>query len=164
MNNKKLEEVFDVEVTEVIPPTKPSQTLPAVPPKPKQTARQIRDEELEKFLHEDLAAFRTDLDTIVDNGQSALAEVLSIATQGQHPRFFEAAAMLIKSINEANRERIELHLKVSQIRKNQAETAGGGAGGGINIEKGVFLGTTQQLLEMLNTKKPLTHEPTPDSE
>ena len=158
MNNNNLEKVFDVDV-EVLPPEPPK--IPPVPalPKPKQSVKDIKNEELEKFLIDDLKVSREDLDTIIDLGKDALSQVLTIASEGQHPRFFEAAAMLIKSINEANRERMELYLKISQIRKNQADV-GDNKSGNVNIEKGVFIGTTQQLLEMLNgAKKELKHEP-----
>ena len=110
----KLADVFDVEITEVIPPAKP---LVA-----KKTDTPVADP-LEKDLLSDLQASRVDFDTIIELGKTALENVLSIADQGQHPRFYEAAAILIKNISDANKERLELHLKLSQIRKNQADAA-----------------------------------------
>lgn len=140
--NQILNEVFDVDVVEV------TENLPVIPLKSK-TNIPLVDTIDEKHLKEDIQATREDLDTIIDLGKTALEQVLSIAGEGQHPRFYEAAAMIIKSINEAARERVELHLKVSEIRKNQSEV---GQKPTINVDKAIFTGSTMELLKIINPR------------
>lgn len=109
----------------------------------------------EAALIQDMENSRRDFDTIMTLGKDALEKVLNIAEEGQHPRFFEAAGLMIKSLTDANRERVELHLKLSQIRKNQVDIQRiiDPKISPITIDKAIFTGTTKDLLELVNPKK-----------
>jgi CHASE3 domain sensor protein len=142
----KLTQIFDVEVEDVAQKQQKTTALTTKPP----VRTDIIEAKLDADLLSDLQASRQDFDTIIDLGKTALETVLSIAEQGQHPRFYEAAAMLLKSINEANKERMDVFVKLAQIRKLQAEV---GKGPDITVEKGIFVGTTQQLQALMNPRK-----------
>lgn len=134
-----LDAVFEIQDNLPVPVTPPKKPVPYV-----------YDDE--NALIEDLKSSRADFDTVIEQGQTALVEVLSIATQGQHPRFYEAAAMLIKSITEANKERMDIHVKLNEIRQKQSLLGSGGKGPTVNVDKAMFFGTTEELQAMMKKK------------
>lgn len=136
-----INQTFDVEVEEI------KSNYPV--PKVRDNAQVVTVTDPEQALIADLQSSREDFDEIIERGKEALQTVLEIAEEGQHPRFFEAASMMIKSLTDANRERMEIHLKLNQIRKIQRES---GQEGPVNIEKALFVGTTSELLELVNPR------------
>jgi hypothetical protein len=104
---------------------------------------------LETDLHQDYNSSRENTQELMKLGKAALSEVLTIASAGQHPRFFEAAALMIKTLAETNMGFMDTQTKLYQIKKAQGEL---GVGGDVNIEKAVFVGTTAELLKAINKK------------
>ena len=107
---------------------------------------------LERDLHQDYNSSRDNTQELMELGKAALSEVLTIASSGQHPRFFEAAALMIKTLSETNMGFMDTQTKLYQIKRAQGEL-GGVSDGGVNIEKAVFYGTTADLLKELNNNK-----------
>lgn len=139
-----LNEIFDINKEEKannLPIIIQSKPVPPVDP-------------IDNTLIPDFVTSRENIDAIMDMGRAALEKVLEIAQEGQHPRFYEAAALLIKNLSDANYQYVELHEKVSRIRKNNSDSGHGNNNGPkINIEKAVFTGTTSDLLKQVNPRK-----------
>lgn len=108
-------------------------------------------------LLEDYNSSRDNTQDLMDVGKQALQEVLAIASQGQHPRFFEAAALLIKTLNETNMNFMDTQEKLYRVKRTQQDL-GLESHRPINIEKAVFIGTTTDLLKQVNAKKQINVE------
>jgi len=93
---------------------------------------------------EDIAYVRSMMYDTIKTSHDALEEMLEIAKQSQHPRAFEVVAALLNTMREANKDLLDLHKKRKDLRKeeitiNNKET----------INNNLFVGTTQELLDML---------------
>lgn len=122
----------------------------------KTTKKGFNDNEtLESQIYEDYIKSRDNFDNILESGSTALEKVLDIAEQGQHPRFFEAAALLLKTLSEANKEYMEIHLKMVQIKKTKAEISGNispDLGNSVTVDKAIFIGSTKDLLNQIKPR------------
>lgn len=136
----ELNEVFEIE------PVKTEEQLPTLISETKKL------DPIDETLIQDFTTSRDNVDAIMDMGRTALQKVLEIAQEGQHPRFYEAAALLIKNLSDANFQYMEIHEKVSRIRKNNADS-GHEDSPKISIEKAIFTGTTADLLKQVNPRK-----------
>ncbi len=105
---------------------------------------------LSNDLLEDYNSSRENTQELMEVGKQALQEVLAIASQGQHPRFFEAAALMIKTLNETNMNFMDSQEKLYRIR--QAQQNLGIASKPTDTTKIVFMGTTKDLLDQLKAK------------
>jgi hypothetical protein len=146
--SSNLNTIFDVDATkaiQTIPLTKSN--VPTVFKKPK-----IEQEKIDTDLLQDYETSRNNLDTLMILGQKALTDVLEIANQGQHPRFFEAAATLIEKLNQTNQNYIDIQKKIAEIRKLNMDVNGETASP-VNVDKAVFVGSTAELLSLINPRK-----------
>ena len=57
----------------------------------------------------DFQSARTNIKTIIDQGQEALSGILDLASASEHPRTFEVAGQLIKTLVDANKDLLGLH-------------------------------------------------------
>jgi len=107
---------------------------------------------VDSALIPDFNTSRDNIDAIIAMGRQALEQVLEIAQEGQHPRFYETAAILIKNLSDANKDYLDVHEKISRIRKNNAEVNGGSTPS-IQIKNAVFTGTASDLLKQVNPRE-----------
>ena len=92
--NKNLSEIFDVEPIE----EKFIETLPVVV---NDNANQI---------DADAEFARTNMRSLIDNGNRALTELASVANQSESPRAYEVLATMMKNLAEMNKDLLELFL------------------------------------------------------
>lgn len=104
----------------------------------------------EKELHDDYLSSMEDYTTLMDQGKAALTEILTIATASQNARFFEAAALMIKTLADTNSGRMDVHQKLHQIKKLKQEL--GLEIGKTTIEKAIFVGSTSDLLKQIKPR------------
>ena len=108
------------------------------------------DQELErnKDIEEDYEFQRTTLYGLVSQGQTALANLVSLAEQSQHPRAYEVAGQLMKTTGELAKDLIELQVTMNKV----SNTKNGGGPQKVVNNNSVFVGDTNQLLEALNAR------------
>lgn len=88
---------------------------------------------------------RCNITNIIQKGQEALDGILDVAERSQHPRSYEVAATLIKTLSDANKDLLEL----SKQKKNiDGETQPQ------QVTNNLFVGSTAELQKLI--KK--THE------
>lgn len=127
--NEKLSEIFDVEPVEVTPP---SSNLPAVV-------------ETDNAVESDTEFARQNIKALIQKGSSAVDEILTVAKHSEHPRAYEVAGILIKSMADLNKDLLEL-----QKRKRDLQIPGKESGSkDLNIDKAVFVGSTAELMKLL---------------
>lgn len=141
-----LNEIFDIEPQE----QEPKKEIVPISPKPI-----VKEDPVDDTLIPDFITAKDNIDAIMEMGRGALEKVLTIAEAGQHPRFYEAAAILIKNLSDANKDYLDVHEKVSRIRKNNNDSGhqNSNQSAKINIEQAVFTGTATELLQQVNPRK-----------
>ncbi len=104
----------------------------------------------EQDLTSDYKSSRTNFDILIDQGQLALQDILTLASQSQHPRMFEVAALMIKTLAETNASKLDVHEKLYKIKKLQNDV-GVGTGTG-PIKNAIFVGSTSELLKHIKPR------------
>ena len=131
---KNMEEIFDVtsSPTPVVPVVK-KQQLPSV----------VDKETLEEDLTDAYEQTKANLQDLIDQGKDAMAEILQIEKDGQHPRAFEVYGTLLKNVVDANKELLAVQKQMRDMdKKNQASTT--------NIDKAAFfVGSTSELNKLI---------------
>lgn len=131
MTTDKLSEVFDVKPISSIN----TNLSPIV---------EIKNDALEH----DYETTRSNLHSILTQGQDALFHALEVAKQSEHPRAFEVVGGLMKHLSDINTQLLDLHKKKQSIEApvKQAQSAQ-------VTNNSIFVGSTSELSKMLNDLK-----------
>jgi hypothetical protein len=89
---------------------------------------------------------KENLQTIIDQGQEAMDEILNIAKAGQHPRAFEVYGTLLKNMVDANKELLNIQKQIRDIDEEKKQKTG------TNIDKAIFVGSTAELNKLIKGK------------
>jgi len=98
----------------------------------------------------DFAEVRKNLKELIDVGKAALDGIMQVASEGESPRAYEVAAIIMRQIADANNNLIDLHKRVKDIRhiaaheKQSAQTITNNA---------IYLGSTKDLQEYLRLQR-----------
>ena len=118
-------------------PTKTSE------PKEEFKAPVPRKEEKEKGdIDNDHKYSRENYYNLIEKGQEAIEGILDVAKEGQHPRAYEVAGNLIKSVADTVDKLQDLNKKLKDL-KELPKTANA------NIKNALFVGSTAELQKML---------------
>lgn len=93
----------------------------------------------------DLDTSRDNLHNALDVSKQALEDLLMIARQSQHPRAYEALNSMIKTYAD-----ISIGLSDYQIKKQKLQPRSNDDEGAQNITNNLFVGSTAELLQMMN--------------
>lgn len=99
----------------------------------------------------DFNEVRKNLKDLIDVGKVALDGIMQVASEGESPRAYEVAAILMKQIADANNNLIDLHKKVKDIRHVTAHESKQSAQSITN--NAIYLGSTKDLQEYLKLQK-----------
>lgn len=136
--DKKLSELFDIEptISDVDPKNEnKEQPLEVVQVQPVNTVEQ------------DAEFARTNIKSLINSGSVAMNELLVVARDSQHPRAYEVAANMLKSLADLNKDLLEIQKKKRDllIVPGQQNTDPNN----VNIDKAVFVGSTSELLKLI---------------
>ena len=113
------------------------------PPKEEFKAPLPRKEEKEKGdIDNDHKYSRENYYNLIEKGQEAIEGILDVAKEGQHPRAYEVAGNLIKSVADTVDKLQDLNKKLKDL-KELPKTANA------NIKNALFVGSTAELQKML---------------
>tara|TARA_Y100001935_G_scaffold206995_1_gene176209 strand:- start:204 stop:602 length:399 start_codon:yes stop_codon:yes gene_type:complete len=124
--NEVLDIANDVSVEEV------KKTLPAVP--------EDKDPDI------DFETGRKNLYNLLDKGNEAIDGILELAKEGEHPRAYEVAGQLIKTVSEVSQNLLDLQDKLKKVKDIPDK-------GPKNVTNALFVGSTTELQKMLKEKK-----------
>ena len=84
--------------------------------------------------------------SLVERGQDAIDGILDIAKESEHPRTYEVAGQLIKTVAEVTEKLGDLQEKMKKLKDvpNNAPK---------NVTNALFVGSTAELQKMLKGKK-----------
>ena len=127
MNNiPELNKLFNIEETkqEALPVLMPSQSL-----------------ELDK--EDDYQLARATLRKLIVKGEDTLDEMINLAKNSEHPRTYEVAGQLIKTMSDVAKDLLELQKKVKDLNSENDKPSIGTQN---NV---VFPGSTTELMKLL---------------
>lgn len=93
---------------------------------------------------------RTTQRDLIGMGTEAVEDALKVAKESQNPRAYEVAGNMLKNISDIADKLMILHEKKKDIENKNKN---GGAPPQINVEKGVFVGSTSELLKQIRQDK-----------
>ena len=127
----KLNEVLDIASDVTVEEVK--KTLPI-------TAPEDKDPDV------DFETGRKNLYNLIDKGNEAIDGILELAKEGEHPRAYEVAGQLIKTVSEVSQNLLDLQDKLKKVKEvpNNAPK---------NVTNALFVGSTTELHKMLKEKK-----------
>jgi len=109
----------------------------------------------EPELNKDYTNVRDNLHHIIDSGQVAIDGILRVASEGESPRAYEVVSQLIKSVSDANKDLIDLHKKMKDIKKEDPD----GPLAGTITNNTLFVGSTKELQDMVKQNvKQIEHD------
>ena len=123
-----LDEVFDVESTDII-----------VDPEVKDIAPSQKPE-----LQQDYEVTRGQLHNLVMKGEEAIERILDVARSSDHPRAYEVAGQLIKNVADVADKLIDLQKKMKDIDEKAATKSGP-----TTVNNTMFVGSTSELAKLL---------------
>ena len=126
----KLNEVLDIANDVTVEEVK--KTLPI-------TAPEDKDPDV------DFETGRKNLYNLIDKGNEAIDGILELAKEGEHPRAYEVAGQLIKTVSEVSQNLLDLQDKLKKVKEvpNNAPK---------NVTNALFVGSTAELQKMLKEK------------
>ena len=100
---------------------------------------------------------RKNMKELIKTGEDAIDGILRVATEGDAPRAYEVAAQMIKTVADCNKDLIELHKKMKEIKKeeinlNQHNTT----------NQSIYVGSTSELQDLINQSRSSKKALTPD--
>lgn len=128
MDNKfsKLEETLDVETT-IVPISKED--------------IEVKSPEISNDPQKDYEYSRGQLYSLISKGQEAVDGILEIAQESGHPRAFEVAGQLIKSVADTTDKLIDLQKKMRDLDSPQK--------GPTTVNNSLFVGSTAELSKLI---------------
>ena len=102
----------------------------------------VGDDDIDK----DYEYQRQNFYSLVERGQDAIDGILDIAKESEHPRTYEVAGQLIKTVAEVTEKLGDLQEKMKKLKDvhNNAPK---------NVTNALFVGSTAELQKMLKGKK-----------
>jgi|688.fasta_scaffold1446773_1 hypothetical protein len=123
--DKKLSDIFDIKPAEIIPETF----------------------EVVETSNDDDADFefaRRNIKDLAEKGKIAVDNILEVARATDHPRAYEVAATLIKSVGDLNKDLMDLRKKRKLLMDNMSTSSPE-----INVNQAVFVGSTAELIKAI---------------
>lgn len=95
---------------------------------------------------------RGNLYELLTKGAGALDELLEVAKQSQHPRAYEVAANLIKTLGDVNDKLLANQKNKKELKKVDVPKLNGDVSAASNttIQQAVFVGSTTELLDLFH--------------
>ena len=93
----------------------------------------------------DFETGRENLYKLLEKGNEAIDGILSLAKEGEHPRAYEVAGQLIKTVSEVSQDLLGLQEKMKKL-KDVPNT------GPKSVTNALFVGSTTELTKLLKKK------------
>lgn len=131
-NIKELDVLFNTApMTEPLP-----ETLPAMKPG------------LDSDQQDDYELARATLRNVIHKGQNTLDDIMDLARNGEHPRSYEVAGQLMKTLSDTAKDLLELQKRAKDLKTSDAKNNSIGTQNNL-----VFAGNTAELLRMLKNER-----------
>ena len=102
-------------------------------------------------VEEDANFARSNIRELITKGNQAMDQLLAVAKESEHPRAYEVAATLIKSLADMNKDLLDLQKKRKDLTPNNDDFARNAKN--LNVDKAIFVGSTNELVKFLKNNK-----------
>jgi len=102
-------------------------------------------------VEEDASFARGNIRELIIKGNQAMDQLLAVAKESEHPRAYEVAATLIKSLADMNKDLLDLQKKRKDLTPNSDDFAKNAKN--LNVDKAIFVGSTNELVKFLKNNK-----------
>lgn len=92
-------------------------------------------------LDDDAAHARETLRNLIDKGNEAIDGILHIAKNSDHPRAYEVAGQLIKTVSDTAKDLLEVQKRKKDLEKEDKPK--------IQTQNNLFVGSTHELLKAM---------------
>ncbi len=127
---KKVEDKLN-EILDITPKVEVEEKKPAIP----------RPKEQEDIMN-DYKYSRENLYNLVERGQDALDGILQLAKETEHPRTYEVAGQLIKTVSEVSEKLLQQQEKMKKLGEETQK-------GPSKVENNLFVGSTAELQKLI---------------
>ena len=93
----------------------------------------------------DFETGRKNLYNLLDKGNEAIDGILNLAKEGEHPRAYEVAGQLIKTVSEVSQNLLDLQDKLKKVKDIPDK-------GPKNVTNALFVGSTAELQKLIKGK------------
>jgi hypothetical protein len=131
-NYEGIEDALNVD-TEIVPAEQTE--------KPKKRTERIID--IDKDIKKDYDYSRGQLYDIIEKGQEALSGILDVANNTDHPRAYEVAGQLVKSVSDATEKLISLQQKMQDLEEGPKSKQK------VTNNNALFVGSTAELSKLI---------------
>jgi len=100
------------------------------------------------LIDDDAEFARTNIKDLIQKGNGAIDSLLEVAKATDHPRAYEVAANMLKSLAEMNKDLMEIQKRKRDLQPKETSPTNG-----INVDKAVFVGSTKELVKLLKSKE-----------
>jgi hypothetical protein len=136
--NDKLSEALDIEPL-IVDNSFQQEVLPIeVLPKEVTTTNNV--------VEDDAEFARRNLKSLIEKGNTAVEGILNVAAATDHPRAFEVAATMLKTMADMNKDLLEIQKRKRDLQPQVTNQT-------VNVDKAVFVGSTAELLKQLKENK-----------
>ena len=88
---------------------------------------------------------------MIEQGNSAMKEMMELAKQSESPRAYEVFATMMKTLSETTKDLYNLQKTTKELRQVDGKPVV--TDPSINVEKAVFVGTSTELLDRIKATK-----------
>lgn len=96
-------------------------------------------------IEDDAEHARKTLHTLIDKGNEAIDGILNIAKSSDHPRAYEVAGQLIKTVSDTAKDLLEVQKRKKDLQKDEQPK--------VQTQNNLFVGSTHELLQIMKQKK-----------
>jgi hypothetical protein len=130
--NQNLSEIFDIEPIREEP----------------KSELVVQEVETSSDLDSDLKLARSNIRELLQKSDGAIDNLLKVAEESEHPRAYEVAATLIKTMADLNKDLIDIQKKRKELTGISPKE-----NNSISVDKAVFIGSTTDLIKMIKNNK-----------
>ena len=107
----------------------------------------VEPEQTDPTVDNDFLVARKNINSLLTKGNTAIDQLLLVAKETEHPRAYEVAANLIKTLGDLNKDLLDLQKKKKELLGTNS------TGNTTNIDKAVFVGSTNELVKLIRSNK-----------
>lgn len=108
----------------------------------KDVVKQSKEIEIPNDPQKDYEYTRANLYNLIEKGQQAINGILELAQESEHPRAFEVAGQLIKSVGDVTDKLLDLQKKMKDLDAPSKK-------GNTTVNNALFVGSTAELSKLL---------------
>ena len=98
-------------------------------------------------IDDDAEFARQNIRQLIEKGNDAMDGILNVAKASDHPRAYEVAANMLKSLTDMNKDLMEIQKRKKDLEPKEVQN------NNINVDKAVFVGSTKELVKLLKSKE-----------